>query len=173
MGKRASEVRADIEDTRRDMSETIDAIADRTSPRRIVGRRRERMAEGWRSVRRRVMGKAEGARETAGGATESVTEGVRSVPDKVIEQTQGNPIAAGVIAFGAGLLVASLFPPSDPEKRLAGTLHEQSGPLQDQLRQAGQQVAQEVKDTAGEGAEAVKQRAADAASNVKEDAGSS
>ena len=71
MGQSTTEVRRDIERTRDDMSDTIDAIADRTSPRRIVGRRRERMAEGWRSVRHRVMGKAEGARETASSATET------------------------------------------------------------------------------------------------------
>jgi hypothetical protein len=173
MGKSASEVRADIEDTRRDMSETIDAIADRTSPRRIVGRRRERMAEGWRSVRHRVMGKAEGARESAGNATETVTEGARRMPDKVMEQTQGNPVAAGVIAFGAGLLAASLIPASEPEKRLGGTLREQAGPVQEHLKQAGKQVAEDVRQTAGEGAEAVKQRAAEGASNVREDVQSS
>ena len=39
MGKSASEVRADIEDTRRDMSVTIDAIADRTVPSRVISRR--------------------------------------------------------------------------------------------------------------------------------------
>jgi hypothetical protein len=169
MGKSASEVRAEIEDTRRDMSETIDAIADRTSPRRIVGRRRERMAEGWRSARQRVMGRAQGARESAGNATETVVEGARQVPDKVMEQTQGNPVAAGVIAFGAGLLAASLIPPSDPEKRLGGTLREQAGPIQEHLKQAGQQVAEDVKETASEGAEAVKQRASEGATNVRED----
>jgi hypothetical protein len=31
-------------------------------------------------------------------------------------QTQGNPIAAGLIAFGAGMLVASLLPATDLEK---------------------------------------------------------
>ena len=46
MGKSASEVRAEIEDTRQEMSETIDAIADRTSPRRIIDRRRQAMSRG-------------------------------------------------------------------------------------------------------------------------------
>jgi hypothetical protein len=184
MGKSASEVRAEIEDTRQDMSETIDAIADRTSPRRIIDRRRQRVADGWRSVRERVMGRAETAggtasdharlvsdssRETAG----SVLDTARGVPSAVTEQTQGNPIAAGIVAFGAGLLIASLVPPSEPEQQLAGTLKDQSQPLQDELKQAGQQVVEDVKSTARDGAEQVKQRAADAAGTVQEDVRSS
>jgi gas vesicle protein len=180
MGKSASEVRAEIEDTRQDMSETIDAITDRTSPRRIIDRRRRRMADGWRSVRERVMGRAQAAgdharslsdsgRETAG----SVVDTARGVPGAVTEQTQGNPIAAGLMAFGAGLLIASLVPPSEPEQQLAGTLREQSQPLQDELKQAGQQVVEDVKSTARDGAGQVKQRAADAAGTVQEDVRSS
>lgn len=184
MGKSASEVRADIEDARQDMSETIDAIADRTSPRRIIDRRRQRVAAGWRSVRERVMGRAQlaggtagdharslsdSARETAG----SVVDSARGVPGAVTDQTQGNPIAAGILAFGAGLLIASLVPPSEPEQQLAGTLREQSQPLQDELKQAGQQVVEDVKSTARDGAEQVKQRAGDAAGAVQEDVRSS
>ena len=180
MGKSASEVRADIEDTRREMSDTIDAIADRTSPRRMVERRRRAMAEGWRSMRYRVMGGAESAtgaagerargisasaRDTAG----SVADTARQVPDTVITQTQGNPMAVGLVAFGAGLLAATLIPPSEPEQRLAGTLRDQAQPLQDELKSAGQQVVEDVKSSAQQGAEQVKQRASDAAGTVQED----
>ncbi len=184
MGKSASEVRAEIEDTRQDMSETIDAIADRTSPRRIIDRRRRRVAAGWRSVRERVMGRAQttggtardharNLSDSAGDTAGSVIDTARGVPGAVTEQTQGNPIAAGILAFGAGLLVASLVPPSEPEQQLAGSLREQSQPLQDELRQAGQQVVEDVKSTARDGAEQVKQRAADAAGTVQEDVRSS
>jgi gas vesicle protein len=184
MGKSASEVRADIEDTRREMSDTIDAIADRTSPRRMVDRRRRAVADGWRSVRDRVMGRAgsttgaagdrarhmsESARDTAG----SVAETARQVPGTVVEQAQGNPIAAGIVAFGAGLLAASLIPPSEPEQRLAGSLREQAQPLQDELRSAGRQVAEDVKSSAQQGAQQVKERASDAAGTVQEDVRSS
>jgi gas vesicle protein len=180
MGKSASEVRSEIEGTRQEMSETIDAIADRTSPGRIVQRRRERLASGWRAVRERVMGRAgdtyssasdashgvaDSARDTAG----SVVEGARQAPEKVLEQTQGNPIAAGIIAFGGGLLVASLIPPSEAEQRLAGQVVEGAQPLRDELQRAGQEVADDLRSTAQEGAEQVKQRAAEAAGTVQED----
>ena len=84
-------------------------------------------------------------------------------------QTQGNPVAAGFVAFGAGLLVASLVLPSEPELRLAGALREQAQPRQDELKEAGRQVVDEVTSTAREGAEQVKQRASVAAGTVQED----
>jgi len=184
VGKSANEVRADIEDTRREMTDTIDAIADRTSPRRIVDRRRQAVASGWRSVRQRIMGRAESASSATGdrarGMSESardtagsVADSARQVPDTVISQTQGNPVAVGLVAFGAGLLAATLIPPSEPEQRLAGTLRDQAQPLQDELKAAGQQVAEDVKSSAQQGAEQVKQRASEAASTMQEDVKSS
>jgi hypothetical protein len=180
MGKSASEVRADIEDTRRDMSVTIDAIADRTVPSRVIGRRRQAMSNGIRSVRERVMGRAEDVYGTAGdhvhGAAgsardqaSSLADQARQAPDKLASQTQGNPIAAGLIAFGGGLLLASILPPTEAEQRVAGQLREQTQPLQDELKQAGQQVAEGLKSTAQEGAEQVRQRASEAAGTVQED----
>jgi hypothetical protein len=184
VGKSASEVRADIEDTRSDMSDTIDAIADKASPRRIVDRRRRAVANGWRSVRERVMGRAEsatgatgdrarGMSESARDTAGSVAEAARQVPDTVISQTQGNPMAVGLVAFGAGLLAATLIPPSEPEQRLAGTLRDQAQPLQDELKAAGQQVVEDVKSSAKQGTEQVKQRASEAAGTVQEDVKSS
>jgi hypothetical protein len=184
MGKSASEVRSEIEGTRQEMSETIDAIADRTSPGRIIQRRRQRMGDGWRSVRERVMGRAEDTYGSAGGTAHDVAgtvrdtgasavEGARQAPEKVLEQAQGNPIAAGLIAFGGGLLVASLIPPSEAEQRIAGQVADKAEPLRDELKQAGQAVADDVRSTAQEGADQVKQRASEAAGTVQEDVRSS
>jgi gas vesicle protein len=180
MGKSASEVRSEIEGTRQDMSETIDAIADRTSPGRIMRRRTERMGDRWRSVRERIMGRAE---ETAGSATGTaqstaatahdtagtVVERAREAPDNVLQQTQGNPLAAGLIAFGGGLLLASLIPPSETEQRVAGEVVDKAQPMRDELQRAGQDVADDLRSTAQEGAEQLKQRAAEAVGTVQED----
>ena len=97
----------------------------------------------------------------------------RQVPETVVSQTQGNAVAVGLVAFGAGLLAASLIPPSEPEQRLAGTLRDQAQPLQDELKAAGQQVVEDVKSTAQQGAEQVRQRASEAAGTVQDDVKSS
>ena len=87
----------------------------------------------------------------------------------VISQTQGNPVAVGLVAFGASLLAATLIPPSGPDQRLARTLRDQAQPLQNELMAAGQQVVEDGKSSAQHGAEEVKQRASEAAGTVQED----
>jgi hypothetical protein len=87
----------------------------------------------------------------------------------VVEQTQGNPLAAGLIAFGGGLLLASLLPPTEAEQRVAGKVREQAQPLQDELVRAGQAVGEDLKSSAQDAAEQVKQRAAEATSTVGDD----
>ena len=49
-------------------------------------------------------------------------EAVADAPRKVASATQGNPVAVGLIAFGVGLLAASLIPASRPEQRAAVVL---------------------------------------------------
>jgi cell division septum initiation protein DivIVA len=197
MGKSASDVRQDIDTTRREMGYTIDEIADRASPRRVVDRRRQRVAERWHSVRIAVMGEPDdglpdggpsggalgGMREAAGSAQGTMQSAgeqashlagqAREAPDMVKRQAQGNPVAAGVIAFGAGLLAASLLPATEQEQQAARKLKEQTEPLQDELKQAGRQVADDLKSSAQESAEQVKQTSSDAAREVTDHARSS
>ena len=177
MGKSATEVRAEIEDTRQDMSETIDAIADRTSPRRIIDRRRRR---GRRlAVRARAGHGPPRPRATTPGACRTrAGDGRLGGRHRSGRARRGDRADPGQSHRGRpdGLrrsLIASLVPPSEPEQQLAGALREQSQPLQDELKQAGQQVVEDVKSTARDGAGQVKQRAADAAGTVQEDVRSS
>lgn len=187
MGKNSSDVRHDIDMTRREMAGTIDELADRASPRRVVNRRRQRAAERLHSMRTAVMGEPDGgfgpeagggglagAREMAGsarGAVEGTGEQIagqaRHAPDIAKRKAQGNPIAAGLIAFGGGLLASSLLPATEPEQRAAKTLKERTEPLQEEMRQAGQEVAEQVSSSAKERAEEVKQTSTEATEAVK------
>ena len=56
---------------------------------------------------------------TASDALNSAGERIGDVPQTVQRKTQGNPIAAGLIAFGAGWLVSSLLPPTRKEQEFA------------------------------------------------------
>jgi ElaB/YqjD/DUF883 family membrane-anchored ribosome-binding protein len=161
MGQSAEELRREIEDTRHDLGQTLDAIGDRVSPGRIVERRKNRVMNGLHSVRDRVMGTAAdtGAAigETAGGAVDTL----KATPDVVAGQTQGNPMAAGAVAFGVGVLLASIFPASAKEKQAAEELMDRVQPLTDELKQAGQEMAEHLKEPAREAVEQVKQVAAE------------
>jgi hypothetical protein len=185
MGQSTAEVRRDIEHTRDDMSETIDAIADRTVPSRVVGRQRRRIADRFRTVRERVMGSADdtetsvhgtvrsGVEATRHGA-EQVAETARELPgqarDQVRTQTQGNPLAAGLIAFGGGLLGAYLIPSSRAERRVAGQVREAAEPALHELRETGHEVVDDLGDTAARAADDVKETAAASAQRIADDA---
>jgi hypothetical protein len=163
-------VRDDIERTREQMSETVDAIAERTAPRRIVRRQRRRMSEGVRHLRDTVMGTAEDAYDTAQTRVHDAVDEVRHAPEALKSQTQGSPLAAGLIAFGAGALVAAVIPSTRTERQAAQRLQSEAQPAVEQLKQAGHEIADEVKGSAQQAVEEVKSTARDSAQQVTDEA---
>jgi hypothetical protein len=135
-------------------------LADRTNPKRIAERRLDSMRDRARSLRYRVMGMSSDARETAS----DVADTVREAPQMVARQTQGSPLAAGLVAFGAGLLAAALLPETDAERRMGEQISEQAGPMLEPVKAAAADVAADVKESAQAAAtevtESVKQGAA-------------
>jgi gas vesicle protein len=84
----------------------------------------------------------------------------------------GNPLAVGLIAFGAGLLAASLIPASTKEKELASGLKEQAQPLVETVKDAAKEVGQNLKEPAQDAAATVKDAASGAIDTVKSEASS-
>jgi uncharacterized protein YjbJ (UPF0337 family) len=82
----------------------------------------------------------------------------------------GNPLAAGVIAFGTGWLIGSLLPASQAEQTLAG---QASDVVRDHAQPVTQRIAEEVKENlrepAQQAAESVKDTVSDAASTVSQE----
>jgi hypothetical protein len=190
------QIRQEIDQTQRELSADVDALTEKISPPRIVERRVQRTRAAVTNVKDKIMGstsdayqtagsvtssagdsvsaKASAARDTAANAASSAADTVRSAPDAVRRRTEGNPLAAGLIAFGAGMLLSSLLPASQPEQQAATQVKdfatEQGRPVVQQLGEAGQQAAQELKESAQQHAEEVKETATDAASTVKGEA---
>jgi uncharacterized protein YjbJ (UPF0337 family) len=184
----SQELRQDIERIRDDLDTTLDALGERVSPRQIAKRRTAAVRSRATRVRTAVMGStqesssamAEQARHAAGSAKEGAqqvasraAEEIRDAPDLIQQQTQGNPLAAGLIAFGAGLLLATLFPPTEAEQRAAGAVQERVEPLKDQAIEAGREVKDHLQESARESAQQVKETATDATQEVKQQAQSS
>ena len=155
MAEVSQELRQDIERIRDDLDTTLDALGERVSPRRIAHRRTAAVRTRMTRVRGAVMGSAQEsgsavagrARDVAGSAKDGAQEAagraaeqVREAPEAIQQQTQGNPLAAGLIAFGAGLLLATAFPPTEAEQRAAGALQERVEPIKDQALEAGREV---------------------------------
>ena len=156
MGQSADELKHEIEGTRAELSDTLDAIGDRVSPGRVLARRKNRMVGGLQSVKDRVMGPLAAAKDGATDGAGSVVDTIGSTPDAIRHQAQGSPLAAGAIAFGVGFLVAAVFPPSAAEQHAAEELMDRAEPLKDDVVAAGRELAGVAKDAAKEAADEVR-----------------
>jgi hypothetical protein len=163
MGKSAEELRREIDETRGELGTTVDAISDHVSPSRIMERRKDRLVDRWTSAKQTVMGSASGLHDSVASATDSVGR----APQGITSQTQGQPIVAGVIAFGVGFLAASVFPGSRAEAQLAQKVQAAAQPVVDELKQSGQDVAAALKEPALESVQQVKETALSGATEVQ------
>ncbi|MDQ5841025.1 MAG: hypothetical protein M3537_07750, partial [Chloroflexota bacterium] len=87
-------------------------------------------------------------------------------------KAQGSPIAAGLIAFGAGLLVSSMLPASRAEQQAAQAVKDTAQPLVDDLTDTAKEMAGNLQEPAQQALEEVKATATDATDTVREEAAS-
>jgi ElaB/YqjD/DUF883 family membrane-anchored ribosome-binding protein len=184
MSNDPDQIRAEIAQTRGDLSTNINTLADEIKPSTIVHRQTDKMRSRAGRLKDRVMGtasdKASSVQETTQSAVSSAGQAVEQAPQMVREQTQGNPMAAGLVAFGLGMVAASLMPPSDKEREAAALVKEKAEPLTQEatdtakelagnLKEPAREAAQSVKDTAAEGAQQVRQEGKNASVDVRDD----
>jgi hypothetical protein len=112
---------------------------------------------------------AESARETLSSAREQVAATparAQEAVSTVREQAEGNPLAAGLVAFGIGWLISSLMPASEAEtsvaQRAGEVAKEHGGPVLEQAKQTAQDVGHEFQEHAQEAAQQVRERTQDA-----------
>jgi uncharacterized protein YjbJ (UPF0337 family) len=167
------EIRRDIERTRAGLGETLEDIEDRVSPTRIRQRQTARLRGRWTQVRESVMGpddESSGVRQV-GDRTGEAADRMRHAPDEAVARTRGNPLAAGLIAFGGGLLAASLIPASRQEQQAAQQLRDRfEEPVREELRHAGQETRDRLEGSAQQAAEQVKATAQEGVQHTREDA---
>jgi hypothetical protein len=180
MGQSAEELTTQIEDTRERMAGNLDTLQDRVSPSAIVERRKQAARDRVTSVKNKVMGSANSAKESVSSAASSASSGVSDTGSNVAstaqDQVQGAPLAAGLVAFGAGVVLAALVPASRMEAeaahRVVETAREHQGVLDD-AKSAGQEIVQNLKDTATDAAQQVKESAQESLQTVKQEGRSS
>ena len=152
------EIRADIERTRAALSDDVDELAESVKPRNVAGRQVGKVKEAASNLKERVMGsddddysgsavgtvgdrayaakdavadKAYAARDTVSEKASDAREAVRQAPSRMKRTAQGNPLAAGVVAFGLGMLVSSLIPSSEKEREAVSQLQENLEPVKE------------------------------------------
>lgn len=174
------QIRADIERTRATLSSDVNTLAYEANPTTMAKRKVGRVTGTLGSVREKVMGSASDTAQSTSDATSSAlasvsdtahsaTDAVQSAPGAVKAQTQGNPLAAGLIAFGAGLLVSALIPASEREQQAAAALQEKAQPLTDEVTDIAKETAQNLQEPAQQAAASVKDTATGAAATVKDE----
>ena len=179
------EIRRQIDATRNDLAGNVDLLEEKVSPGKIVDRRVGAAKSAVGNVRDSVMGKvhsggdsASSAADSAKSALSSAGDAVTGAPQTVTSQTQGNPLAAGVIAFGVGWLLGSILSPSKQEQKLAAQVKDQAQPaitesakhIADEVKEPGQQAVAEVKDSATSAAQDLGDEAKSHAADVKSEA---
>ncbi len=165
MSNDPEEIRRDIERTRIELSDNVNALGDKVSPGSIAKRQAGRVRGAAVSVKDAVLGSAEDAATAGRRAGETVSD----APTAVARKAQGSPIAAGLIAFGAGLLVSSLLPATRVEKEAAQTVNDTAQPLVDNLTDTAKHIAGNLQEPAQQALEEVKSTATDAADTVRDD----
>ena len=166
------EIRRQIEATRAGLSDDVNALSDKVSPSQIAKRQKEKVAGTVQSVRDSIMGSADSAKSTAGNAVSAVGDAVSDAPGVVASRTKGSPLAAGLIAFGAGLLVSSLFPATQKEAQAATAIKEKAEPLVSEVQAVAKEAAGNLQEPAQHALESVKSTATDAVDTVKDEGAS-
>lgn len=189
------QIRHGIEGTQRALSADVDRLTEKVSPSRVVGRRVERARGAVTNVKEKIMGSptyrtathqsgpgtgstlsdiGDRASSAISERASSAADAVSSAPQAVRQQAQGNPLAAGLIAFGAGWLVASLIPASQKEQEVAtqakDAVQEHASAVTGPLGEAANQVKESLREPAQQAADAVRSTATDAASTVQDEA---
>jgi len=177
MGQSTEELNTEIAGTRQALSSDLDALQDKVSPSAILERRKAATRSRLSGIKNKVMGSSSSATASVGGTAQGAVHSAE-------ESVQGSPLAAGLVAFGAGMLAAALVPATQAEARagrqLVDTAKEHGQPVLDEAKAAGQDLAEglkgpaadalaEVKDTAQQSAERVQDQGQSSVENVRND----
>src|SRR3954471_21140454 len=137
MGQEPSQIRQEIEETRAEMGDTVDALAYKTDVK-------TRVKESFSDRRDRLVEQIQGTTHKVGEATpdgQQVKEGAREVVG-VAEET---PLGLAIGGLAAAFLVGMLLPSSRIED-------ERVGPIADQVKETAAETAGEAGDRGRPGA---------------------
>lgn len=130
-----------------DVAERVETVRERVSPARMFERRTESLRLGIRDVQESLMatlgrsddmvreneleearlprvtgavrGQSRRLTAHADDVAGTVADRAQRAPGTLRDKAEGNPLVAGLAAFGGGVLMASLLAPSDRERKVA------------------------------------------------------
>jgi gas vesicle protein len=171
-------IREEIEQTRRNLSRDVNALGESVTPSHVARRQADKMKEHASGLKDRVMGSASDVSSStadhASGLASQVGDRSHNAASAVKDRATGNPLAAGLIALGAGWLLGSLLPASQKEQELSETVKEKAAPVVEAVQETAKDVASDagdhLKGPASDAVNAVKDQAQTSTENVKHEA---
>ena len=146
MGQDPSAIREEIEQTRAQMGDTVEAIGYKTD---VKSRAKESVQEKVGGIRERITG-------VTGSVSDKTPSGgdVKEGAQKAVGVAQSNPLGLGVAAIAGGFLIGMLLPSTKVENEKLGPkateLKEQAKETASEAIDHGKQVAQEVASNAAQ-----------------------
>jgi ElaB/YqjD/DUF883 family membrane-anchored ribosome-binding protein len=170
MGEDPDRIRTEIEQTRAEMSETVDALGYKTDVK-------ARAKDSIQDKKESVMGVASSAKERLVGAGQSVgdatpdTEQVKQQARRAKSVAQENPLGLAVGAVAVGFLAGMLIPSTRVEDEKLG---EMSDSVIEKAKETGQEALEHGKqvaqDTVQSAQETMKESGQEHAQQVKDSA---
>jgi ElaB/YqjD/DUF883 family membrane-anchored ribosome-binding protein len=178
MGQDPDQIRQDIEDTRAEMSETVEAVGYKAD---VPSRAKDKVSETVDNVKNKVSGTATRAKEavvgTASRAGDAMSETTSRVGDatpsggqvkqqakRAVGLAQENPLGLAVGAVALGFLAGLAVPGTRVE-------NERLGPVADQVKDKVKETGQEALDRGRQVAQEVASSAADTAKEQTQEHG--
>jgi hypothetical protein len=170
MGQEPSQIREEIEETRAQMGDTVDALAYKTDVK-------TRVKESFADKRERLIGQVQGTTHRMGDKVGEATPDGQQMKDgarQAVGVAQENPLGLAIGGLAAGFLAGMMLPSSRIED-------EKVGPIADQVKETaietgqealerGQEVASQVAEQAVEGAKEAGGQAVEAAKEAGQQA---
>jgi ElaB/YqjD/DUF883 family membrane-anchored ribosome-binding protein len=178
MGQDPDAIREDIEDTRAEMSETVEAIGYKAD---VPSRAKDKVSETVDNVKNKVSGTATRAKDAVVGTASRAGDAASSATSRVGEATpsggqvkqqakqavglaQENPLGLAVGAVALGFLAGLAVPSTRVED-------ERLGPVADQVKDKVKETGQEALDRGKQVAQEVASSAADTAKEQTQEHG--
>lgn len=155
MGQEPSQIRQEIEDTRAEMGDTVDALAYKADVK-------TRVKESISDKRERLIEQVQGTRGRVGEAApdgQQVKEGAR----QAVGVAQENPLGLAIGGLAAGFLAGMMLPSTKIED-------ERVGPIADQVKETAAETGQEALERGREVASQVAEQAVEGAKEVGQEA---
>jgi gas vesicle protein len=185
VGEEPDRIRAEIDQTREEMSETVDALGYKAD---VKTRAKESLQDKRDSAKESIVGATQSVKDKLVGAGETVGDRVGSAGSTVSDRTpdaeqvkyqarravgvaQSNPLGLAIGSVAVGFIAGMLIPTTRVEDEKIGPVADD---VKDRARQTGQEALEHGKQVAQEAAqsaqETVKERGQEHAEQVRDSA---